>query len=153
MLRIAIVANLVAYSLVVSQPLAYIVFLGQAQRGLSASAYIELRQHINPAMNRRVPVIYVGTLVTGLLLLALAARIADWTVAVTTIVALLCLIVDVVFMVRESGPLNVMMDRWSTTDHPEDWDRYRTKWFTIFGYRQLVLLIGFFSLLIGAAIN
>jgi hypothetical protein len=151
MMRIAIVVNLVAYSFVVSQPLAYIVFMSHAQRALSAPAYIELRQRINAVMSRRVAVIYVGTLLTTLLLLVLAVRAPSRNVAVTTGVALLCLVLDVVFMMRENVPINVVIDRWSTTSYPDDWDQYRARWFAIFAYRQVFLLIGFFSLLIGAA--
>jgi hypothetical protein len=150
-MRIAIAANLFAYAVVVSQPLAYITFMTEAQRALSARAYIELRQRINPVMSRRVPVIYVTALVTALLLLALSVRAANQNVAVTTIAALLCLVIDVIFMVRENVPLDGVMDRWSTTSFPDDWETYRAKWFAIFAYRQAVLLVGFVSLLIGAA--
>jgi hypothetical protein len=151
MIRIAIVANLVAYSVVASQPLAYVVFLGRAQRALSAAAYIELRQRINPVMNMRVPVIYVGALATALPLLVVSVRVANSIIVVTTTIALVCLVVDVIFMTRENGPINAMVDRWSTTSYPDDWERYRTKWFAIFAYREVVLLVGLISLLVGAA--
>lgn len=150
MVRVAILTNLVAYSFVVSQPLAYIVFMSRAQRALSAPAYIELRQRINPVMSKRVPVIYGGAVITALLLLVLSARLPNRTIAVTTTVALLCLVIDVIFMMRENLPINAVTDRWSTTNYPDDWGQYRTKWFAIFAYRQVVLLVGFSSLLIGA---
>ena len=150
MIQLVMLANLVAYALVAGQPLAYLVFLSSAQRALSAPAYIELRQHINPVMTRRVPVIYVAALVTGLMLLVLALRSRDGSVLATTTVALLCLVADVVLMLRENVPINGVMDRWSTSTYPDDWEAYRTKWFTVFGYRQVVLLVGFLSLLVGA---
>lgn len=149
MIRIALLVNLMTYSIVVSQPLAYIVVMTQAQRALSAPAYIELRQRINPVMSRRVPVIYVFALVTALLLLLLAMRLARWTVAITTGAALLCLVIDVLFMLRENVPINDVISGWSMTNYPDDWDRYRSMWFAIFAYRQVVLLVGFVSLLIG----
>lgn len=150
MIRIAIITSVVAYSIVVSQPLAYIVFMSSAQRALSAPAYIELRQCINPVMSRRVPVIYLSALATVLLLIVLSLRIGNWNVLVTATVALLCLVVDVILMIRENVPINGIVDRWSTTDYPEDWEDYRRKWFGVFGYRQVVLLVGFLSLLVGA---
>jgi hypothetical protein len=143
MTRIAIIANLVAYSIIVSQPLFYMLSMTSAQRALSAPAYVELRQRINSVMSRRVPVIYSITLVTVSILLVLSFR-------ATTLVALVCLLVDIVFMMRENVPINGVIDRWSTTDYPEDWETYRTKWFTTFAYRQVVLLVGFVSLLFGA---
>jgi hypothetical protein len=71
-MRTAMLVNLAMFSIVVSGPLVHMLVMTKAQRALSAPAYIELRQHINPVMNRRVPVIYTGTLVTTLLLLVLA---------------------------------------------------------------------------------
>ena len=150
MIRVAIITNLLAYSTVVSQPLFYIVALTSAQRAMSGSAYVELRQRINAVMNRRVPAIYLITLVTILVLLVLSWRAGALRVLITTIVSLLCLVADIALMVRENVPINGVIDRWSTTNYPGDWDVYRTKWFTIFGYRQVVLLVGFISLLIGA---
>lgn len=147
---LAILANLLAYSTVVSQPLFYLVALTSAQRALSGSAFVELRQRINAVMDRRIPVIYSTTLVTTLVLVVLSWRGGHWWVLGTTLVALLCLIADAAWMVRKSVPINAVMSRWSTTDYPGDWELYRTRWFAIFGYRQAVLLIGFVSLLVGA---
>jgi len=150
MIRIAIITNLIAYSIVVSQPLFCIVALGRAQQALSAAAYIELRQRINFVMTSRVPVIYLSTLVTGLLVLVLSLRLRDWSGLATAAVPLLCLVIDIIFMMRENVPINGVIDQWSTTNYPEDWEMYRTKWFEIFAYRQVLLLVGFFALLVGA---
>jgi hypothetical protein len=150
-MAVAILANLALFSIVVSQPLFYLVVLTQAQRALSAPAYVELRQHIDPVMNRRIPVIYIATLITTLLLLVVAFRSDERLVLVTTAVALACLVADVVFMMRENLPINSVIDGWSTTSYPSDWETHRDQWFAIFGYRQVVLSIGFASLLVGAA--
>lgn len=150
MLRVAIVLNLLAYSIVLSQPLAYLFFLGTAQRALSPAAYIELRQRINAVMTRRIAVVYSVALVAVLLQLGLSWRAADWSRFAAAAVALACLLVDVFFMLRENVPINGVMDRWSTTEYPADWEQYRAKWFAIFAYRQVVLLVGFLALLVGA---
>ena len=150
MIRIAIILNLITYSIVVSQPLAYMVVMGRVQRALSPAGFIELRQCINPIMTRRVPVIYSSALATVLLLLVLSLRVPNWIGLVTATVGLLCLVIDILFMLRENVPINGAIDQWSTTHYPKDWERYRTQWFAIFAYRQVVLLVGFFSLLVGA---
>lgn len=150
MTRIAILTNLFAYSIVASQPLFYIVAMSTAQRALSGSAYVELRQRINSVMKQRVPVIYLAALVTIVALLVLSWRARIWNVLITTSVALLCLVADIALMIRENVPINGVIDRWSPTDYPEDWEAYRSRWFAIFGYRQVVLLVGFISLLFGA---
>lgn len=150
MIRVAFIANLFAYSIVVSQPLAYIVFLGSAQRALSAPAYIELRQRINAVMTRRLPVAYFSLLATLLLLIVLSLSSRNWNGLVTSSIALLCLFIDIFFMMRENVPINGVIDQWSTTNYPADWEHYRTKWFAVFAYRQVVLLVGFCSLVVGA---
>ena len=150
MLRVSIVLSLLAYAVVLSQPLAYLFFLGTAQRALSPAAYIELRQRINAVMTRRISLVYSAALVTVLSQLALAWRSDAGASFVAAAVALACLLVDVFFMLRENVPINGVMDRWSTTEYPADWERYRAKWFAIFAYRQVVLLVGFVALLVGA---
>jgi hypothetical protein len=150
MIRIAILTNLIAYSIVVSQPLFYLVALGRVQGALSAAAYIELRQGINSVMTRRVPVIYLSTLVTLMLVLVLSLRLGNGSGLVTSTIALLCLLADVFLMMRENAPINGVMDQWSTTNPPGDWESYRAKWFAVFVYRQVLLLVGFFALLVGA---
>ena len=150
MMRVALIASLVAYSVVVSQPLAYLVFMTSAQRALSAAAYIELRQRINAVMTRRLGAIYVITLLATVVLLVLSLLARNWTVLASATLALLCLVVDVVFMLRENVPINTVIDRWSTANYPADWQDYRAKWFAIFAYRQVVLLAGYIGLLIGA---
>jgi len=95
-------------------------------------------------------VIYLTALVTTVALLVLSWRARIWNVLITTAVALLCLAVDIALMTRENVPINGLIDRWSPTDYPEDWEAYRSRWFAIFGYRQVALLVGFISLLFGA---
>ncbi len=151
MIRTAIFANLLAYSVVASQPLFYLVALTTAQRALSGSAYVELRQRINAVMTRRVASIYLTTLATSVALLALSWRSQSWNVLITTALALLCLVADIALMLRENVPINGVIDRWSTTEYPDDWETYRNKWFAIFSYRQVILLLGFASLLFAAA--
>jgi hypothetical protein len=150
MLHVALLASLVAYSFVASQPLFYLVALGRAQRALSAPAYIELRQRINPVMSRRVPAIYGSALATAILLLVLALRAGDRAVLAAAAVSLACLVVDAVFMLRENVPINSVVDGWSATAYPADWEDYRRKWFASFGTRQILLLVGFAGLLLAA---
>ena len=150
MTRVAILTSLITYAIVASQPLFYLVVLTNAQRALSASAYIELRQRINAVMTERLPIIYLSTLLAVLVLLVVSWRISNWYLVLSTTIALLCLLVDVRFMLGENVPINGVIDQWTPTSYPADWESYRAKWFAIFRYRQVVLLVGFFSLLIGA---
>lgn len=149
MVSIVLSASLVAYSVVVSQPLAYLFFLAKVQRELSGPAYVELRQRINPVMGKRLPGVYMVALVTLVLLLVLAAG-NDRLVAATSL-AIICLMADVVVMLRASVPINGVVDGWSSGQPPDDWENYRTKWFAAFAPRQVLLLVGFVALVFGAA--
>jgi hypothetical protein len=153
MLSIALLASLVTYSVVASQPLCYLVVFGQAQRALSAPAYIELRQHVNAVMVRRVPVIYLSALIALAALLFIAARSGAGLILGTAALALACLVADAILMTRASVPINSVIDAWTVTEHPDDWQDHRARWFAIFGYRQVALLVGFGSLLLGAALH
>jgi hypothetical protein len=153
MLPIALLASLATYSVVASQPLFYLVVLGRAQRALSAPAYIELRQRVNPVMVARVPAIYGSALVALLFVLFLALRAGAELLLGTAAVALVCLVVDAILMARASVPINSVIDAWTVTEHPNDWQDHRARWFAIFGYRQIALVVGFASLLVGAALH
>jgi hypothetical protein len=149
-MRSVMFVNLVAYPVVVAQALAHLMSLSNAQRALSAPAYIELRHRINAVMTRRVPVVYSIALATSLLFVAVAFSSHDRSVLVTAIVALLCLGADVALMLRENVPINGVMDRWSTSSYPADWQELRAKWLMLYAYRQALMIAGFLSLLIGA---
>ena len=153
MMRIAMLANLAAFSLVVSQPLFYLLALTAAQRSLSAAAYVELRQALNRIMTKRISVLYVATLVTSVLLLALAYGAGNTLVLATTALALLGLIGDVRYMLGENVPINRVMDGWSASDCPPDWETYRERWLGLFAYRQVLLAVAFSSLLVGAVFD
>ena len=153
MVAIFLLASLAAYSVVASQPLFYLVALGRAQRELSAPAYVELRQHINPLMTQRVSVIYGSALLALLLLLFFSFRGGERLVLATAGVAVACLVADAVLMLRVSVPINTRMDAWTPAEQPADWQEHRARWFAIFAYRQVALLVGFGSLLVGAALH
>ena len=150
MLGLATLVNLFMFAIVVSQPLFYAVALSHASRALSAPAYIELRNAINAVMKRRVPVLYLGTLATMLGVLAASLLDGERWMAATSAVALATLLADAALMVRENVPINGVIETWTPTRYPADWETYRTRWMAIFAVRQLLLGVGFASLLAGA---
>lgn len=153
MLSLVLFASLVLYAVVASQPLFYFVALGPAQRRLSAPAYIELRQALNPLMVRRVPALYLATLAALSLTLFLAWRSGQSLLVGATFGALFLLVVDTVLMMRSSVPINTLIDSWTPEQHPADWELHRDRWFAIFRYRQAALFTGLFGLLSGAVLR
>ena len=150
MLEWATLVNLLVFALVASQPLFYAVALSHASRVLSAPAYIELRNAINPVMKRRVPVMYLGALASGIGVWVSSVLAGERWMAATSAVALAALVGDAVLMLRENVPINGVIETWTPTRYPADWETYRTRWMAIFAVRQLLLGAGFVSLLAGA---
>jgi hypothetical protein len=152
-LAYVLLASLVLYAVVASQPLFYFVALGPAQRRLTAPAYIELRQALNPLMVRRMPGLYLATLAALSLTLFLAWRSGQGRLVWPTFSALVLLVVDAFLMTRSSVPINKFIDSWTPERHPADWELHRDRWFVIFRYRQAALLTGLFGLLSGAVLR
>ncbi len=142
--------NLVLFAVVASQPLFYAVALSHASRALSAPAFIELRNAINAVMKRRVPAVYLGTLATCVGVLTLSLLAGELWMAATSGVALAALVGDTALMLRENVPINGVIETWTPTQYPADWETYRTRWMAIFAVRQVLLVVGFVSLLAGA---
>ncbi len=150
MLELATIANLLTFSIVVSQHLFYAVALTTVSRALSAPAYVELRNAINAVMKRRVPLIYGAALATCVVVLALGVSREQGRLAVSTsAVGLLALLGDAGLMLRENVPINQVIETWTPTQYPADWATYRARWLALLRIRQIVLGIGFLSLLIG----
>jgi hypothetical protein len=150
MIKLAMLVNLVMFAIVASQPLFYAVALRHASRALSAPAYIELRNAINVVMERRVPAVYLGTLTTGVGVLGLSLRDGERWLGATSAVALAALLADAVIMLRGSVPINRVIDTWTPTQYPADWESHRSRWMAVFAVRQGLLAIGFVSLVAGA---
>ncbi|MDZ7614280.1 MAG: hypothetical protein U5K51_11690 [Flavobacteriaceae bacterium] len=112
-------------------------------------AYIELRNAINAVMKRRVPVVYLGTLVSCIAVLGASFLAGERWMATTSAVALAALVGDAALMLRENVPINGVIETWTPTRYPADWESYRTRWMAIFAVRQILLGAGFVSLLAG----
>jgi ABC-type iron transport system FetAB permease component len=148
--ELALFLTLAVFSFVVSQPFFFLVALGRASETLSASAYIELRQRINAVMNRKLPLLYGAALVSALVLLGLAIARGERLVAAATGVAIAGLVADTVLAVRRNVPLNGLMDGWTASDPPADWELHRARWAQAFALRQVVLSVAWAVLLAGA---
>jgi hypothetical protein len=151
MLRVLLLLQLLSYSVVASQPLFYLLALGDVSRSLRASAYIELRHGLNAVMQRRVPGVYGAAAALSLIVLVAATSMGAWFLVFTTTVTLGCVVADTLIMVRASVPVNRVMDAWQPERAPEDWQTHRAAWFRVFRYRQVVAILGLASLAAGIA--
>ena len=139
-------ASVVAFGLVASQHAFYAVGLGETQRRLGASAYVELRNAIDDVLRRTLPRVYVGALVFTVLPVVLATGAARGF----AIVALAALCAEAWLMLKRSVPLNDRMQTWTPDAVPADWQETRAAWLAVFRRRQIVVAIGFVATLLGA---
>lgn len=138
------IVGVVLWVLLVSQHAFYAVGLGDAQRALEGPAYVELRNAIDDVMRRNLPLVYVATLVWTIVLLARGGPGRIWFA-----VALLGLLGDAGVMLARSVPINEVIQTWSATAPPADWEIHRAAWFEVFRWRQIAIAIGFMGLLLG----
>lgn len=139
-------ANVVTFGLVASQHAFYAVGLGETQRRLGASAYVELRNRIDDVMRHRLPPIYLATLVCTVLSVLLASGTARrWA-----FVALAALCAEAWLMLKRSVPINDRMQGWTPDAVPAGWEETRTEWLAVFRQRQIAVAIGFTATLLGA---
>jgi hypothetical protein len=144
--------SLLLFAVVVSQPLFFWMALGRATRGLSASAYAELRQQINASIMGRLTGTYVSTLLVLLALVAVALWKARFGLAAGAGASALGLIGDAVLATKLNVPLNKRMDAWSVGNVPADWESLRDAWDRAFAVRRVVLLGSFVVLVLSLSL-
>lgn len=147
--NIILLITLLAYSIIVSQSFMYILALKKVQVSLEAKTYIEFRQLIDTSMRSNFKYVIYVALLANLLLVISTIKNPCSILFITAAIALICLITDTLLTVKSNLPVNDIINKWTAETFPEDWAEYRTKWFAIFQYRQIVNIIGFVSLLIG----
>lgn len=153
MTKIVLLLTLLAYSMIVSQSFMYLLSLKQMQLNLGFSAYTEVRKLIDASMRMNFKYVIYATLLLNFMLVILTAKQPASLLFFTSIIALVAFVVDTLLTVKGNMPINDIINTWSAANAPSDWEYYRAKWLTIFGYRQLVNIIGFVSLLVGAVLG
>ncbi len=147
--KIIFLFTLLAYSIIVSQSFMYILALKQVQLSLQAGPYTELRKLIDTSMRGSFKYVIYAALLTNLLLVISTIKNPGSLVFITAAIAFVALITDTLLTVKGSLPINDIINTWSADSYPENWTDYRTKWLTVFQYRQIANITGFVSLLIG----
>lgn len=133
--------TLALYIFVASQPLFCGMALGAATERLSAPAFIELRQHIDAAMQKPLRWGYYDTLAVNAALVIGAA------------LAFIALAFDIYTSLKGNVPINIQINGWTPAQYPADWQSYRSRWMAIYRRRQGALTLGLAALLAGAVIG
>jgi uncharacterized membrane protein len=148
--KLTLLITLLAYSIIVSQSFMYILSLRSTQLKLGANAYMEIRKLLDANMRAKFKYPVYLSLLCNLLLLVLTIQNPGSIIFITTAVAFIALVADVLIAVKGNIPVNDIINSWSMDNHPANWTMYRAKWLLLFQYRQVANITGFVSLLIGA---
>ena len=149
-IKIILLLTLLSYCIIVSQSFMYILALKQVQLNLGVSSYTELRKLIDTSMRSNFKYVIYAALLTNLILIITTLKNPGSLLFITAAIAFVALSADTLFTVKGNLPINDIINTWSSDSYPANWTDYRTKWFNIFQYRQIVNITGFVSLLIGA---
>jgi hypothetical protein len=128
----------------------YILALKQVQFNIGVSFYTELRKLIDTSMRSNFKYVIYAALLTNLMLMISTFKNPGSLLFITTAIAFVALIADTLLTVKGNLPINDIINTWSSDSYPTNWTDYRTKWFNVFQYRQVVNITGFVSVLIGA---
>jgi hypothetical protein len=93
--KIIRLVHLVAYLIIASQLLFYLIILGNAMRTISLNSYFEIRKVVDTLMNQRFRIIYYTCLGVSLLTAIFASVKPESPFFISTTVASICLVVDV----------------------------------------------------------
>jgi hypothetical protein len=148
-INVIIFINLLLYAMLVSQSFSYIIALSNVQRNLEAPTYIEVRKLLDKNFRKKYSLVVYLVLVSSTLLTVLCSVQPDCMLFVTSFIAWLLLIVDVLLTLKGNMPINKIINTWTEDNYPADWSTYRTKWLTVFQKRQIATILGFLSLLLG----
>jgi len=148
--KIILLSTLLAYSIIVSQSFMYILALKNVQLNLEVSSYTELRKLIDTSMRSSFKYVIYAALLTNLLLVVSTIKNPGSLLFISATIAFVALIADTLLTVKGNLPVNDIINTWSSDSYPTNWTDYRAKWFNIFQYRQIINIVGFVTLLIGA---
>lgn len=147
--KIILFITLLAYSFIVSQSFMYILSLKYVQLNLEADSYTQLRTLIDTSMRANFKYVIYVALVFNLALVVTSIKNPTSIVFITSSIAFVTLVIDVMLTLKGNLPINDIINNWTPSTIPANWATFRDKWFTIFQYRQIASIVGFVSLLIG----
>ena len=127
-IKITLFITMLIYAFVISQSFFYILAMSGTMKKMQAATYIEI---------------------SSILLTAFCVVNPSGLLFFSSVIALIALVADVLSAIKGNIPLNNFINSWTTINYPEDWKRYRSKWFTLYNVRQALNITGFVSLLAG----
>jgi uncharacterized membrane protein len=148
-IKITLFITLLMYAFVISQSFFYILAMSSTLKKMQAGTYIETRNLLTQNLQAPLQLVYYATLGASLLLTSFCVVNPGGWLFITSVIALVALLADVLLAIKGNVPLNKFINSWTAENYPENWKQYRSKWFTLYHVRQALNITGFVSLLAG----
>lgn len=148
-IKITLFITLLLYAFVISQSFFYILAMSGTLKNMQAETYIETRNLLTRKLELPLQVVYYTALGSSLLLTAFCVVNPTGWLFISSVIALVTLVTDVLLAVKGNIPINKYINSWTTANYPANWQHYRSKWFSLYHTRQVVNITGFISLLAG----
>ncbi len=149
LIKITLFITLLCYTIIISQSFFYVLALSSATKKMQAPTYIEIRKLVDRELLQKLKPIYYITLAVCLLLTSFSVVNPAGLLFICSVIAFAALVVDIILALRGNMPMNRVINQWTASDYPNDWQQYRNRWFTIYHIRQAANLTGFTALLLG----
>jgi len=148
-IKITLFFTLLLYAAVVSQSIFYLLAMGPASRNMNATTYIESRKLLDDRLSKTLGRTYLLTLLVSIALTGICITNPSGLLFTISVISLTALIADILLAIKGNRPLNEIINNWTVSNYPEDWYRYRSKWFAFYRARQIANLTGFTVLAAG----
>lgn len=149
LVQLTLVITFILYAILASQSFMYILALKTVQLKLEAPAYIKLRQLIDASMMATIKYVMYAAMIFNTLLVVLLIRTHGGLLFCTALFSAIMLLVDILITVKGNLPINAVINTWSPNSYPSNWFEYRDRWLRFFRYRQIAVITGFVSLVVG----
>jgi len=148
-IKITLFITLLMYAAVISQSFFYILAMSVTLKKMRAQTYIETRNLLTANLQAPLQIVYYTTLSASVLLTGFCVVNPGGLLFITSLIALVALLADIVLALKGNIPLNKFINSWTSWDYPDNWQQYRAQWFNLYHIRQALNITGFISLLAG----
>ena len=149
LIKITLFITLVTYAFIVGQSFFYILAMSNATKKMGATSYIETRKLIDAELQSTLSLAYYLALAASILLTAFSVVNPSGILFISSVIALLALVIDIALAMKGNIPINKVINSWTTNRYPENWQLIRSRWFSLYHIRQAVNIVGFVGLLAG----
>ena len=140
---------LLFFLVIVSQGIFYLFSLSKALSGITINSYAEIRNSTDQVIEWRLKFVYPAALVIGIVATLFLLKTPQSLIFITTAIALLCLLVDLVIAIKFNMPINDQFHNYTAGVQEINWELLRRRWLYFLEIRGVVQVFGFLSLLVG----